>query len=883
MRAARFLCAVGWLLMLLSCTSFAETKEQEPSAKLREAFSAVNSATLEMRGDLARIEVFRTSAEQVLSAAGLRVALGLRGNAQIRVRADAKCRVNASGWHDPLTGEARFEPPLCQIGGNITVELPRAGSYSSCLKIEAGAQLPAGATQSVAETLAAAVREIRKGGWIPMGFHEMELPMSKMPPEFAEAVFWEKGSIADTLVQMIGSLAGPARIAPLMRSTDPRLRAAATRSLAALGDEGALDMLSSQRPPEENRVVYVVSQSGNPSTLELGGAPTPTPDRRAARAAEEPTGAQLPEGQIVATAPAAQPTRQEAPDEAEIRRVAPETRGPEVKPQPVPFAGDYKGIYSGAELGELAGRVEEDGRFNVIAQSPSAGRFTATGIVQNDGRVSAQAQGGPFTITFEGEFRHQGDAAVGSGAWRSSSGFRGKWRVEQGDLDANTAGQFRQLAAMANEGESHDEGREQPWVSRPGEIADAGHKNPMTSASPAPESEAKGPEGEDTLAPPRMPSWEELESVGPKASEAPSTAAARSESAPHVESLPSSGTTLITKGDGSQVARIDIFLPPAGKASPESRSALAAPAESASDSQSASVSEEAKRMPLHAAALRGNPAEISALIEKGLGVNTRNAEGLTPLHLASMSGCKDAMIALLAHGAEVNARSTFEGLKPARSSVSYLPDGSVIVTNANVSYPVFAGLTPLHLAAGKDAAEILLQNGADVNARTSKGGTPLLYAVKRGAADVVTLLLSRGADTAVSDEGWTGTLLHVAVDNNCLEVAELLLRAGAPINAKTTDWVGDRGRWTPLRLAVHRGYTRLAALLLAQGADVNGIGDELYAAVFRGDKEIVELLLAHGVAVNNRGGTFSEMPLQAALEKKYHDIADILRQHGATQ
>jgi ankyrin repeat protein len=51
---------------------------------------------------------------------------------------------------------------------------------------------------------------------------------------------------------------------------------------------------------------------------------------------------------------------------------------------------------------------------------------------------------------------------------------------------------------------------------------------------------------------------------------------------------------------------------------------------------------------------------------------------------------------------------------------------------------------------------VLLDRGADVNARTRAGWTALTYAAWRGHAEAVRLLLARGADPNVTDrEGWT--------------------------------------------------------------------------------------------------------------------------------
>jgi ankyrin repeat protein len=67
---------------------------------------------------------------------------------------------------------------------------------------------------------------------------------------------------------------------------------------------------------------------------------------------------------------------------------------------------------------------------------------------------------------------------------------------------------------------------------------------------------------------------------------------------------------------------------------------------------------------------------------------------------------------------------------------------------ANVNAKSAGGSTPLHYAAFwgyVDVAKLLLDHGADVNARDDRGWTPLHFAAAEGRAGVARLLLERGA------------------------------------------------------------------------------------------------------------------------------------------
>ena len=85
--------------------------------------------------------------------------------------------------------------------------------------------------------------------------------------------------------------------------------------------------------------------------------------------------------------------------------------------------------------------------------------------------------------------------------------------------------------------------------------------------------------------------------------------------------------------------------------------------------------------------------------------------------------------------------------------------------------------------------ELLLRHGADIEARTQPGRTPLHVAAQGGVPpQIATLLLKRGANVDAKDDE-ENTPLHLAASrrvepNYGLEVMELLLEHGADENAK---------------------------------------------------------------------------------------------------
>jgi hypothetical protein len=161
------------------------------------------------------------------------------------------------------------------------------------------------------------------------------------------------------------------------------------------------------------------------------------------------------------------------------------------------------------------------------------------------------------------------------------------------------------------------------------------------------------------------------------------------------------------------------------------------------------------------------------------------------------------------------------------------------------------GFTRLHAAAilGRaDSVRRLIARGEPMEARDIHGLTPLQYAVSRNRIDAARALLGHGARPDTFDP--SGRVpLHSAVaalanqSDTSLELLELLLKHGAPIDAPTQFGV------TALHIAVLSGRSDIATLLLARGADVNAVamqGTPLDSAHKEKNSMLVELLVQHG-------------------------------------
>jgi hypothetical protein len=129
------------------------------------------------------------------------------------------------------------------------------------------------------------------------------------------------------------------------------------------------------------------------------------------------------------------------------------------------------------------------------------------------------------------------------------------------------------------------------------------------------------------------------------------------------------------------------------------------------------------------------------------------------------------------------------------------------------------GRTLLHDASAQGNArvvELLLRQGADPNARTSGGHTPLYCVANEcrdsGAGNVVRALAQAGAHVDARSDAKQCTALHMAARRGNTEIAEALVDCGADINAR--DKAGD----TPLRRARNCRKPETVSLLLSRGA-----------------------------------------------------------------
>ena len=198
--------------------------------------------------------------------------------------------------------------------------------------------------------------------------------------------------------------------------------------------------------------------------------------------------------------------------------------------------------------------------------------------------------------------------------------------------------------------------------------------------------------------------------------------------------------------------------------------------------------DESPANPLYYAALCGFHDLVEHLItEHPQDVNAVGGYYVRPL-VAALAGEHFQTADLLRHnGADVDVRGQY-GAYPLHAAAY---SGNLEVVRKLIKYdPAYIdardeyGWTPLLMASegrnSKDGSvvRLLLEHGADINAQTQSGRTPLHEASYCGALEVVRLLLERGADVEAKDEDGE-TALQEAAERGHDEVVELLREHGA--------------------------------------------------------------------------------------------------------
>ncbi|KAJ3478545.1 hypothetical protein NLG97_g8552 [Lecanicillium saksenae] len=324
--------------------------------------------------------------------------------------------------------------------------------------------------------------------------------------------------------------------------------------------------------------------------------------------------------------------------------------------------------------------------------------------------------------------------------------------------------------------------------------------------------------------------------------------------------------------------------------------------------------------PIIAAVTSGNLDMATLLLEAGVDLYTVGADGRDVFVWAFDEGNNPALLEmLLSRGARTkgrypgSSRQRQNELNDCLSTVVFRGWYNVVKMlldeGADVNSREFPTSNPLLIDAIRerhfDMAELFIQRGADVNARSPDGCSALHYTSKKEHLPLVKALLAAGADVSATNDADNQPLRWV----ECAAIAKLLVENGADCN------YDDGANDNALKTAVDCRRIDVARVLLEAGAHVSepGGSDLLYSACVGSSFRLVELLLDYGVNISAPNGRSSAclsvaagygslaivkllldrgvdanscspnrwMPLRNAACTNHLDVMDILIRHGA--
>ncbi|MFC1522569.1 ankyrin repeat domain-containing protein [Elusimicrobiota bacterium] len=178
----------------------------------------------------------------------------------------------------------------------------------------------------------------------------------------------------------------------------------------------------------------------------------------------------------------------------------------------------------------------------------------------------------------------------------------------------------------------------------------------------------------------------------------------------------------------------------------------------------------------------------------------------------------------------------------------------LVLCGADVNYRWRSSNTVLMLATGYGhykIVKILVDYGANVNAKTDHGNTALSIALANNSGEelnyIVRILVENGANANAKDKNGSTVLMHAAKWGDCQTISTLI-RNGADVNARDVDGT------TALIFAAKRGHLAIVETLIDNNVDVNAKDNRgmtaLMYAVKLGRSQIAKVLLENGANTN---------------------------------
>ena len=206
--------------------------------------------------------------------------------------------------------------------------------------------------------------------------------------------------------------------------------------------------------------------------------------------------------------------------------------------------------------------------------------------------------------------------------------------------------------------------------------------------------------------------------------------------------------------------------------------------------------------------------------------------------------------------------------------------GALFLSALMHAAPPTGSVADAAMQGNRDAVRALLKDGADVNTALGDGMTALHYAASKHDVEMAKILLYAGANVKATTRIGGYTPLLIASRDGDAPMIETLLASGADANSATTNGT------TALMLASAAGHVDAVKALLAKNANINakesvkGETPIAFAAAF-GRADVIRELAARGADVNLR--TRVQDLSAFAKEEQERLIAERQQQGGGTR
>lgn len=267
---------------------------------------------------------------------------------------------------------------------------------------------------------------------------------------------------------------------------------------------------------------------------------------------------------------------------------------------------------------------------------------------------------------------------------------------------------------------------------------------------------------------------------------------------------------------------------------------------------------------LYKATMRGNLALVRFLISVGIVFDKKNSSGLMPIDIAKYDGHVGIARLLLDAGSALpedlgwlslllGQKMVIDGETIGNAELLQVFTSDwmnndmcelLIAQGADVNATDADGNTALHLT---NCVDVLLKAGANIETKNSGGETPLLTACLAGAYQAADALIKHDADITVLQKlnsDVTCALLNATARYGRPYLLEKLVKLGLDVNRK------HEGSYALIR-AISHNELEVAKWLIAHGANVNLPNDDGYTALSKSDSfAMAQLMVDHGAKID---------------------------------